>query len=526
MKRTSNRVIFITILLIVIITAASGAVVYRNAISAKQQAVAIKNNMPLPEKKDTLPIQLNIPEGYGHIVEGYKAEDSVHGVIVHIQDIHTNYEAQKNAAQMLEIMIKENGLKLIMVEGGWGNVNLTYLRAQADKERRLEVAEEYLKEGKIAGEEYLDIISDYDMDIEGVEEEALYRKNLDAFFKIESFRIQGTEMAASLIEIINALKQKLYNPTLIELEKKHLEYDEEEISLAEFYDYLVILAKQQRISMDGLVNFSTFIRLAKLEGEIDFPLVEKQRTQLIEKISKKLDKEKLTGLVSRSLEFKLNKIDTVEFHAYLESLAKETGNSLKNYRELSRYIDYINSHEKINTNMLFKEADTLESRVKETLVQDKEQQSLMTLSKVLGILNSFLNLKLVPDDFKFYKENKQSFLLSGWLPFLQEELQKNHLKLTLPDNVSILDDNLLSLVEFYELAYQRDLIFVDKAILLMDKDKQKISVLITGGFHTPNLTELLRERDISYIVIAPKTTEKTDPELYRYILQYKSGRAE
>jgi len=487
--------------------------------AAKTEALGVSGRV-------TLPIPLKIHEGHGHIVESYKAKEKVDKVILHIQDIHTNYEAQKNMSKIIEALIKDKGLKLIMVEGGWGDVSLSYLRDYADKERRLEVAEEYLKEGKISGEEYLDIISDYDMDIEGIEEENLYKKNLDTFFKIEAFRKEGSERIKQLKKITDALKQKIYPSKLLELEEKRAEYNDEEITLAEFYRHLARLAGKEHLDISDFSSFNRFVKIVELEKQIDFAKVEKQRAALIEKLSKILKKDKLTPLVTKSLEFRLNKVSPAEYHTYLKKAAEEAGISLKDYPDLSTYVEYIKSHEEINTNILFKEADLLEKNLKQALIKNEEQKKLHNLSMTLKILDNFLNLKLIPDDFTYYEEHKNAFLISAWLPFLRKRIKKYRIKHPLPADISVLDNNLSTLVEFYDIANKRDEVFIKKAASLMDEKEQNLAVLIAGGFHTPTLTKMFKDKGISYIVVAPKTTQKTDPELYRYILQYKSGRTE
>ncbi len=499
---------------------------FNKSSDAAKKSISSNIEKPTISLKASLPIQISIHEGHGHIVEGYKASENPDKVIIHIQDIHTNYEAQKNEANIIESLIKEKGLKLIMVEGGWGDVSLSYLRTQADKERRAEVAEEYLKEGKISGEEYLNIISDYDMDLEGIEEEGLYRRNLDTFFKIENFREEGSQKIAQLNSIVSALKQQAYPAALLDLEKARADYDEENISLLEYYDYLAKAAKQAQVDVSRLGSFESFMKVAAAEKTIDFAKVEKQRATLIERLSKALAKEKLTPLVAKSLEFRLNKITPAEYHLYLKQIAAETGVNFKDYADLSKYIEYIKSHEEINTNVLFKEADLLEEQIEEALAKTEEQKKLRALSEVLKILDNFLNLKLIPEDFKYYKEHNAEFLISSWIPFLKESIDRYKIKETMPGDVLVLDNNLSVLAEFYDIANQRDDIFVEKALSLMDTKQQKIAVLIAGGFHTPSLAKKLKDKNISYIVIAPKTTQRTDPDQYRYILEYKSGKTE
>ena len=481
--------------------------------------------------KKNLPVDIMVPEGAGHIVEGYKAKDggkkeSGGKVIIHVQDIHTNYEAQKNLSRIIETLINDKKLNLVMVEGGWGDVSLTYLRSYADKGRRLEVAEEYLKGGKISGEEYLNIVSDYDMDIEGLEDENLYKANLDAFFEIEKFRAKAIAELVNIKAAVEKLKEKLYPAQLQELEKTERDYKDEKISLADYYKHTQGIAEKTKIDLSAFPNFSSFMKVTESEKQINFPSVEKERSNIIEKLSKKFSKEKLTALVTKSLEFRLNKLTPAEYHNYLIIEAQEAGEGLDNYPNLKRYVSYISSHENIDTVRLFEEAETLSLKIKDKLATDFRQKRLNEISTGLDVLDNFLNLKLVPNDFNYYKQHKNDFITTNWVDFINKEIDRNKLKAPPVLPAATVDKNLSTLVKFYDIANERDDVFVKNAIKLMNEKNQNLAVIITGGFHTPPLTQKLRECGISYVVVAPHTTTQTDPELYRYILKYKSGREE
>ncbi len=71
--------------------------------------------------------------------------------IILIQEAHVDYNAQKAIAEILKSLIQKENLRLILVEGGWGDVALTYLRNYGTPEGRLQVAERYLKDGKNSG---------------------------------------------------------------------------------------------------------------------------------------------------------------------------------------------------------------------------------------------------------------------------------------------------------------------------------------------------------------------------------------
>lgn len=67
----------------------------------------------IPSLKDIV-----IPANLGIIKEFYNTPvtQNAKPTIIHIQDAHCNYEAQKNMAKLLEYFIKEQNVKLIMVE--------------------------------------------------------------------------------------------------------------------------------------------------------------------------------------------------------------------------------------------------------------------------------------------------------------------------------------------------------------------------------------------------------------------------
>ncbi|GEM_PF-269330 len=77
--------------------------------------------------------------------------------------------------------------------------------------------------------------------------------------------------------------------------------------------------------------------------------------------------------------------------------------------------------------------------------------------------------------------------------------------------------------KFYELAAKRDAIFVDQ-ILKISRDKNsRISILVTGGFHTPGIEKNLKERKIPFITLAPNfRTENPGSSYHKVILGEKT----
>jgi hypothetical protein len=68
---------------------------------------------------------------------------------------------------------------------------------------------------------------------------------------------------------------------------------------------------------------------------------------------------------------------------------------------------------------------------------------------------------------------------------------------------------------FYEAARKREDVFYEKIDAVMTQGAVSKAVLVTGGFHTDGITDLLREHEISYGILTPRLTKKSNDKLYR-----------
>ena len=188
------------------------------------------------------PSEIIIPEQYGTVIETH---DGTNGkLIVHVQDAHVNYEGQMNLAHIIESLIVDYDLNLILKEGGFTNANFMYLRNYGSLDARKRAAERLLKSAVIAGEDYLSLTTDYDMSFQGIEDKKLYDLNTQAMWELDKFKEPAMEYIDGLIAVADALKPRIYNNALSELDSKKKDYDAETIDLIEYYGYLYSKAKK------------------------------------------------------------------------------------------------------------------------------------------------------------------------------------------------------------------------------------------------------------------------------------------
>ncbi|MDP3042642.1 MAG: hypothetical protein Q8N62_08000 [Candidatus Omnitrophota bacterium] len=473
---------------------------------------------------------INIPSSFGNIKEVFDMQDAtllntqntntnIGKTIIHIQDAHCNYEAQKNMAQLLDHLVKEQNLKLIMVEGGSGNVNLEFLRNYADKGARESVADKYLKLGKISGEEYLDIVSDHSLDLYGIEDEALYEAHLDVFHQVDALRDEGLKYLEDLAKVVSALKPRIYSEEVKYLESAKKNYEDKTLSLGEYCGYLKNIAANKGFDLQSYPFLSTFAELARLEKEVDFKQAEAQRNEFIKSLASLLNEKQVKTVIDKSQDFKAGNVSPQEYYSFLKDLAaKKRINLEQNYPQLSAYVRYINENKKIDVAQLLKEVDSLEEKIKEALFANADQKKLYEISKLLSVLKRVVSLELTPEDYGYFQANRPEMSTGSWMSFLSANCAKYNLALQ-PSASGIIDENLGKFEEFYKLGADREQAFIKNIVKKMDESGEKLAVFIAGGFHTPGMTQMFKEKGYSYAVVTPSITKKTDSSIYLSVLR-------
>ena len=99
--------------------------------------------------------------------------------------------------------------------------------------------------------------------------------------------------------------------------------------------------------------------------------------------------------------------------------------------------------------------------------------------------------------FNEFKEKRHEFSSQ----YFSECLSRYNVNLS--TNVIESMNNLVPLMEqFYELAEQRQEIYVDKTLAAMDENKQKLVAMSFTGFNAPGVLNLLNKKRISHHCIA------------------------
>jgi len=518
----------------------------------KTVAKSVKKELEKPKiiRTDLMnPGQLSIPAEFGSVKEHWphtSEQGTVNSaqskIIIHIQDAHCNYEAQMNLAKMLEYLYQAHGATLILVEGGSRSDSLSYMREYAPKDKRIEVADKYLKSGKICGENYLDIVEEYPIDVFGIEKPELYDANMNSFLKLDEIRDKDLILLDNLKQTANALKEKIYSNQLLDVEKKKKDYTDEKMKFKDYTIYLLSFTNDREeaaLKKQDLENIALYNQALELEKKTDLKKTELERSKLLEYLTKTLPQAKLKECLAKTQAAKDEKIKQSEYYNYLKSLLPQGKSVEKIYPNLFAYIDYLNVFDKIDNEDLFKELPQFEDYIYNKLIgRNGDARELYFISRGIETFEGLVEIKITPDETRFYTENKKKFNIKEWKNFLAKQAKRHNISTNIDVNSNPLDNHLAFVDNFYDIALQREYAFAANTIKAMNErlpvspltgekaafkpqnpNAPKIAVLICGGYHTSTLMNLFKKQGIAYVVVAPNVTTATDKNLYRTVLK-------
>lgn len=534
--RQSTKTICIIVLISMLVFQPVSVLNAQQKISLEKQG-PIEQSATLPSTAQDVqkvlidPAQIRIPENCGSIKETWVPQIKSRGndcpIVIHVQDAHCNYEAQTNINNILDGLMKEypDQIRLIAVEGSVGVIDTSPFAEFSDAEIKREVADYFMKKGKITGPEFLSITGPHKFTIYGIENKNLYDRNYKAFMDSLPFREGSEGYCGYLSKILSQLKRYIYHDQLKKFDRYLKGYQDGDTS---FLDYVGILREWgalQNVNLRNFENFTILLQAQQAEEGIDFNIVDKERTRLIDKLGSVLGKQELSDLVLKSLHFRLGKLSAAEYYSYLKYMVENAGSTDKvsrdNYPNLFSYIDYVQLHDRMDKVKLFDECTRIESLIAEGMFKNNNQRKLFRLSKNLDILRKMFKLELVKEDYLYYRAHKEEFRVASFIGFIKIQAPRYGIAFYQEPRLSRIDENLPVIEEFYEVAIKRDPVLIDNMVAEMEKQGLGICVLVSGGFHTRGLTQILQERDLAYAVISPRITKKQEYNPYIDIMTNK-----
>ena len=445
--------------------------------------------------KELNPETFQLPEYLGSIRAAHTA--NLDKTVIHIQDAHCNYYAQHKINDIIGYLNKEYGINSVNLEGGKGEYDLSIFTRIREKDIREKVADYFVKEGIVNGAEYFAINNPDKLNLWGIEDTKLYLENLNLYRDTLKHKETIDKHLKALKHIFSNLKLHIFPKELLEFDKKYNQYKANSLELKSYLIHLAETAKEKEIDIADFTNFSLLRKSLTHEDTIDFRSANAERNALIDKFQKMLSKKSLEELTRKAVEFKTEKLSQHAFYSYLFEKARIINLDLTPYPELKKYTSYISTYDAIDKFEIMKEVDELDTKIRETLYENDTQRELTLLCKNLALMENMLNLALTKEDYEYYTKNKDSFNIQNFISFIEKQAPLYKITARPDENVTKLNIHIENMAKCYGCTFKRDQAFIKNLNL------KNTAIVITGGFHSENLQDLCKKRNISYISVMP-----------------------
>jgi hypothetical protein len=205
----------------------------------------------------------------------------------------------------------------------------------------------------------------------------------------------------------------------------------------------------------------------------------------------------------------------------LSQFAVKNAQDPKDYRNMILYSKYLTAFEDIDLIQIFDEVENFETEVKEQFFQNDDERSLSKLSHLVNVLSELLDTSLNSKDYQFYLKNQKDCEIGNIQKTLEDLSGKYPVPYSSYVNFDILKNAIPSAEKFYTLASKRNEAMLKNTLERMKKENVHLAALVTGGFHSEGISELMDKDKLSYLVVMPKIDPKSPDRPYIAILTQK-----
>lgn len=197
---------------------------------------------------------LTVPNRYATVVKVHQGGAKT---VVAIQDLHCNYEVQRNISGLIDDLVKNHGLKLIMEEGATGTVDTGIIRDFPDQTIKSAVSDYFMRQGRLTGADVFASTSRRPVFLKGLEDERLYDQSLEALKGFLNEETQG--MIFDLRDGLDLIKAQIYSPALKKIDQQYEAY---RVGQLDFFSYAAFLRKNAAHLGIGMQAFPQITKLA------------------------------------------------------------------------------------------------------------------------------------------------------------------------------------------------------------------------------------------------------------------------
>lgn len=459
------------------------------------------------------PEKLNIPFQNVSLKEIHKGGNQK--LVILIEDAHANYSGQMSLAVALEHFMTTYGIKLILSEGSAEDSTLTDIKQITDSRTWKIAARRFLMDGIIKGSEYVNLTTDLPIQIRGIEYQDLYDQSLEVYAKIVKQRKNILLYIHAIRSVIDQIKSQHYPKSLLAYEEAKRK---DEGGSKGNLDVLLDLAEKSQVDRTKYAEVTKLLQIREKEKTVDFLKANDEQSALLSTLQGKGAGDVVKSYLDASKRSKNVQIAQFSLLGQILDLAKANGIGDVSHPTLLKYHSYLADFMELNPALLLSELDILEDEVYKKMLPEQDARRVRVIERFVDLLEKAYNLKLSSDDFEMLRVNEPDFKTESWEAYVNARLVDLRFFENLLPYEPYFEEARDSLMAFYALVRERDNSFIENGTRIMNETGENAAVMITGGYHTANLTRLMREAGLSYVVLTLVVSQETNHEKYEKLL--------
>lgn len=455
-----------------------------------------------------------IKQEYGKVTAIQDSSSDI--TVVNIQDLHCHEQTQRNISEIIKTLDKNYSLKSIFIEGGYGQIDVSWVNKIKDEKTRTLIIEKMLQDGYLTGAEYYAIQNSRHDILKGIEEKDLHQANLDRLSKIIEKQPEYTSVISRVNKEIEVLSNIYLNEKNKRFSRKINDYRTGKTDTLKFYRLLAKYVEKINsvpdkynnivaITLDDYPNISKYIDISQQSKDTNPRQVSIELQTLINVIKNKIPYNSYRKLLNVTNNFN----DTEKLVGFLTKFCDLYNIDLsKDFKELNKFFTANRLNQKLNPIELVNEERKLIEQIRMALSYDNTEYEISYISDFSQYLEAYLTYSLTSSDWKYVKQDFRKFRLL-------------YSKYAVVDRISEIDVDIDFINAYYDTNDARNNIFISNVLhnenpqqnlstlRLSDeilKQSKEVVVVITGGYHSETLKSIFADRKVNDIVITPNVT--------------------
>ena len=447
---------------------------------------------------------------------------------VAVQDLHANYAAQKVYAPFFTDLFNEENefnIKFIGVEGTNGLIDTSFASSYPDKNIRKIISDRLLKNGFISGFECFSVNADQSAVLYGIDDRERYLKNTELYFRIS--RDLKTEItdAKRVIEYylqsVASVCEETLTPDGLDLYRHFKDFHEFKISHIQFAEYLKQLSGDFQVDLSGYNQLNLMFSLWNVQKQIDPAELESEKNLMLTRVKPVFSGDDYSKLLRYNMSFSVGRISATAFYNLFYYYMEKYSVDVPADTNLSKMLQLVQLADSIKEPLLNKELYSIVKGIFDLANWDINTRNLFSITTMLYVMDNMLDLKASRWQYDFYESSYETWSVRDIYAALKN-MTVNRFSVVSSETELKNVEYLISLAQrFYQEAVKRDANMFANASYMNNTLQGDTMVFITGGFHSEGITSILREHDISYVLVTPRVSAERLSSVYDSVMLNK-----